>query len=106
MKPLETYLTRAGWRDDLNETIDHLVDSGRSSQQLSTSAAIRIGSMIGVFAIDNLLFRYGEEYIGYIFSGVGLATILGIQGVLYYEAYDRKKLQEKKTILGSRDGFR
>ena len=40
MQPLTSYLTTDGWKNDLEQTVDHLVDSGCSAKRLLRGAVV------------------------------------------------------------------
>ena len=82
MQPLKLYLTKDGWRKDLEETVDHIVDSGGSYRRLGNSSWAQM--FIGGTLIDQVF------YSSHPLPVLGLSAIFLTSGMLHQRAAEKK----------------
>lgn len=97
MQPLESYLTKAGWRKDLDETIDHIVDSGCSPTRLSLSSQVQ---SVGLGVTAGSL-----GYTTSLSAGVGIFVVAVATGALHRYAAGRKYKMEQASKTGKLVGY-
>ena len=82
MQPLKSYLTREGWLKDLEETVDHIVDSGCSYRRLGNSSWIQM--FMGGALLDQVLYSSHNSPV------LGLAAVFVTSGLLHSRAAEKK----------------
>ncbi len=103
MQLLESYLTKEGWKNDWHETVDPLVDSGRSVRThkiCSHALAVINGIVLGSIISD----APPMDHLG-LMTATGVAGVMFTNAVLYLSAGNRRYRLEHPELTPQPIGY-